>query len=174
LLTVGAYNQMGGVGGAFARHADQIAASVPPHQQIVLRAIMTRLVTPEGTRAVVDHKELLSLSGEPGAVEQILDQLVHARLIHMHTDPDQVATVEIVHEMLITEWPTLRRWLDDTHAMRGFVEELRQAARQWTSHGRSNDLVWRGATAEEALGLAKRHVLDLAAVEREFLEAVRR
>ena len=54
--------QMGGVGGAFARHADQVAAAVPPQSQILLRAIMTRLVTPEGTRAVVDHDELLSRS----------------------------------------------------------------------------------------------------------------
>ena len=174
LLTVAAYEQMGGVGGAFARHADQVAAAIAPHDQTLLRAILTRLVTPEGTRAVVDRDELRSLSDDEAEVERVLDQLVHARLIHLHTDPDQVATVEIVHEMLITEWPTLRRWLEDTHAMRGFVEELRQAARQWASHGQSNDLVWRGATAEEALGLAKRHVLDLAAVEREFLEAVRR
>jgi hypothetical protein len=33
--------------------------------------------------------------------------------------------------------------------------------------------VWRGATAQEALGHAKRHVLDLASIEREFLAAVK-
>jgi hypothetical protein len=174
LLTVGAYNQMGGVGGAFARHADQVAASVPPVQQILLRAIMTRLVTPEGTRAVVDHKELLSLSGEAGAVEQILDQLVRARLIHLHTDPDQVATVEIVHEMLIQEWPTLKRWLEEGQALRGFIHELGRAAKQWDARGRSRDLVWRGEPAREAISTANRNVLDLSATEAEFLFAVRR
>jgi eukaryotic-like serine/threonine-protein kinase len=173
LLTIAAYNQMGGVGGAFARHADQVAAAVAPQSQKLLRAILTRLVTPEGTRAVVDHKELVSLSTDAAEVEQILDQLVRARLIHLHTDPDQVATVEIVHEMLITEWPTLKRWLEDSQAMRGFLHELRQAARQWDSHGRSGDLVWRGATAQEALANAKRHVLDLSGVEAAFLDAVR-
>jgi hypothetical protein len=174
LLTVAAYNQMGGVGGAFARHADQIASAVPPQSQILLRAILTRLVTPEGTRAVVDHRELLSLSGDQAEVERILDQLVRARLIHLHTDPDQVATVEIVHEMLITEWPTLKRWLDDSQAMRGFMHELRQAAKQWAARNKPNDLVWRGATAQEALGHVKRHVLDLSLVEKEFIEAVRK
>jgi DNA repair exonuclease SbcCD ATPase subunit len=172
LLTIGAYHQMGGVGGAFARHADQVAAAVPPQRQILLRAIMTRLVTPEGTRAVVDHKELLSLSDQQ-EVEQILDLLVRGRLIQLHVDSDQAATVEIVHEMLITEWPTLARWLEDSQAMRGFMHELRQAARQWDSHGRSGDLVWRGATAQEALANARRHVLDLSAVEAAYLEAVR-
>ena len=63
-LTIAAYNQMGGVGGAFARHADEVAAAVPPQSQKLLRAIVTRLVTAEGTRAVVDHKELLELSSD--------------------------------------------------------------------------------------------------------------
>ncbi|HTR54797.1 MAG TPA: serine/threonine-protein kinase [Kofleriaceae bacterium] len=174
-LTVAAYNQMGGVGGAFAQHADQIAAAVPPQQQVLLRAILTRLVTPEGTRAVVDHEELLGLARrDRSEVEHILDQLVRARLVHVYSDPDQGATVEIVHEMLITEWPMLARWLEDSQAVRGFVQELRQAARQWAARGRSRDLLWRGAPALEALATQRRHVLELSETERAFLDAVRR
>ena len=174
LLTVAAYDEMGGVGGAFARHADQVAAAIPPSGQALLRAMLTRLVTPENTRAIIDRRELLSLAENSRDVEAILDQLVRGRLIHLHTDPDQVATVEIVHEMLITEWPTLRRWLEDSQAMRGFVQELRQAARQWAARGKRGDLLWRGATAQEALSHAKRHVLDLSTVEKEFLRAVKK
>jgi hypothetical protein len=169
-LTVAAYKQMGGVGGAFARHADQVAAAVPPQQQILLRAILSRLVTPDGTRAVVDHSELLSLGSE---VEGILDQLARARLINLNVEADQGATVEIVHEMLITEWPTLRRWLEDGKALRGFLHELGQAAKQWAARGKSADLLWRGQTAQDALVHARRHVLDLSGVEQEFLAAVR-
>jgi len=172
-LTVAAYGAMGGVGGAFARHADEVAAAVPPQTQPLLRAIMMRLVTPEGTRAVVDQKELFGLSPDAGEVERILDQLVRARLIHLHTDPTQGATVEIVHEVLIAEWPTLRRWLEEGQAARAFVHELRQAVRQWIARGKPNDLVWSGQTAQEALGVVKRHVLDLSAAEREYLAAVR-
>jgi hypothetical protein len=170
-LTVAAYKQMGGVGGAFARHADQVAAAVPPQQQVLLRAVLSRLVTPEGTRAVIDHQELLSLGSE---VEGILDQLARARLINLNSDADQGSTVEIVHEMLITEWPTLRRWLEDGKALRGFLHELGQAARQWAARGKSTDLLWRGHTAQEALAHARRHVLDLSGVEQEFLTAVRK
>ncbi|MBL0219496.1 MAG: hypothetical protein IPQ07_37210 [Myxococcales bacterium] len=174
LLTVTAYNSMGGVGGAFARHADEVAAGVPLAQQTLLRAVMTRLVTPEGTRAVIDHNELLSLASDSSDVQQIIDQLVRARLIHLHTDPTAGATVEIVHEVLITEWPTLKRWLEDNQALRGFMHELQQAARQWAGRGRPNDLVWRGATAQEALSVSTRHVLELSAAERDFLAAVKK
>ncbi|HTR50077.1 MAG TPA: protein kinase [Kofleriaceae bacterium] len=171
-LTTSAYKQMGGVGGAFARHADQVAAAVPPQSQMLLRAIMNRLVTPEGTRAVIDHSELLTLAARE-EVELVLDQLVRARLVNLN-EGDQGATVEIVHEMLISEWPTLKRWLEDSQALRGFMHELRQAAKQWAARGKPADLVWRGATAREALGNVRRHVLDLSAIEQEFLAAVDR
>jgi hypothetical protein len=172
-LTSAAYNQMGGVGGAFARHADEVAAAVPSQNTALLRAIFTRLVTVEGTRAVVDHKELLGLSEDREAVERVLDHLMRSRLILLHTDPVQGATVEIVHEVLITEWPMLTRWLEDSQALRGFMAELRTAVKQWVARKKASDLVWRGATAQDALGLVKRHVLDLSKDEKEFLAAAR-
>ncbi len=173
VLTRKAYDAMGGVGGAFVRHADEIAAAVPPHSQPLLRTIMTRLVTPEGTRAVIDHAELLELADDSAEILRILDQLVRARLIHVHADPNEGSTVEIVHEALIGEWPMLRRWLDDNQALRGFVHDLRAAAKQWAARGEPNDLLWRGATAQEALALTRRHALDLATTERAFLAAIR-
>jgi hypothetical protein len=175
-LPISAYNQMGGVGGAFARHADEVAAAVPPQHQKLLRGIMTRLVTPEGTRAVVDKQELLDLSTgkDTGDVERIIDQLVRARLVLMHTDPTQGTTVEIVHEVLISEWPTLARWLEEGQALRGFMAELRTATKQWAARKKSSDLVWRGATAQEALSTVKKHVVDLSALEKEFLDQARK
>jgi hypothetical protein len=149
-----------------------MAAAIAQRNQPLLRAIMTRLVTPEGTRSVVPVDELMTLAADQRDVQSILDQLVNARLVHLQQDADQGAIVEIVHEMLITEWPMLKRWLEDSHALRGFLQELRQAARQWTARGKPADLVWRGAHAQDALGLAKRNVLDLSRVEREFLDAI--
>jgi eukaryotic-like serine/threonine-protein kinase len=171
VLTASAYGQMGGVAGAFGRHADQVASAVPPQRQPLLRAIMMRLVTPDRTRAVVDKRDLLMLSRDPDEVAHILDQLVRARLIHMEAAPDQVVTVELVHEILITEWPTLRRWLDDGQASRAFMHELGQAAKQWHGRGKPRDLVWRGATARDALVQAKQQ-LGLGNVETEFLAAI--
>ena len=173
LLTVAAYKQMGGVGGAFGRHADSVAAAIPASSQWLFRAIMTRLVTADGTRAIADHAELLSLADDRSEVERILDQLVRARLIQLHSERDQGTTVELVHEMLIAWWPELRRLLEASQPQRDFLDELRLASRQWASHGKSRDLVWRGATAQEALAVVNRHALDLSAVEKEFVSAVR-
>jgi hypothetical protein len=115
--------------------------------------------------------ELLGLADDPKEVESVLDRLLQARLVLLQTDSQQGAVVEIVHEVLITKWPTMVRWLEDSQALRGFLHELRTATKQWIARNRAADLVWRGATAEEALATQKRHVLDLAANERDFLAA---
>src|SRR5262249_55574571 len=80
LFTVHAYDSIGGVGGAFARHAERVAAAVPPASQQLLRAIVTRLVTPDGTRAVVDRSELLSLATDPHDVQIIPHPLLRRPL----------------------------------------------------------------------------------------------
>ncbi|HEY0255137.1 MAG TPA: AAA family ATPase, partial [Kofleriaceae bacterium] len=170
LLTLDAYRAMGGVAGAFTRHADRVLAAIPLESRTVFRAIMTRLVTSEGTRAIVALRELLTLSGDREEIERILDHLARARLVQVHRDDE--TTVEIVHEMLITEWPALRDMLEEGNSARGFVEELRQVARQWIARGRPKDLLWRGATAREALVLVNRQHLALAADEREYLHAM--
>jgi hypothetical protein len=175
VLSRSAYVAMGGVGGAFSRHADEVVAAIPAPSQPLLRAVLTRLVTPEGTRAIVDRQELVSLSKDPSEISRIIDHLVRARLIASMTDASagsSVETVEIVHEALITEWPTLKRWLEDSQSLRGFLFELRNASKQWASRNREAGLLWRGDTATEALGIAQRHVLDLSSVERDFLTAV--
>jgi DNA repair exonuclease SbcCD ATPase subunit len=76
--------------------------------------------------------------------------------------------------MLITEWPTLRRWLDDSSALRAFHHELRAAAKQWQTRGNPGDLVWRGAIARDALRHVATGVLELSALEQQFVAAIRR
>jgi hypothetical protein len=172
-LTLAAYDEIGGVGGAFARHADRVAGAVPPALQPLLRAILARLVTADGTRALVQLRELRSLPAPSGDVDDICDRLVRARLLAIHTDPELGPTVELVHEMLIAEWPTLARVLRERGEHRGFLDSLRGAARQWASRGRPIDMVWRGAAAQEALAIARTRELELASDEREFLATAR-
>jgi tetratricopeptide (TPR) repeat protein len=172
LLTADAFADMGGLAGAFVGHADDAVASLPADSKSLARAFMTRLVTADGTRAVVARDELLSVGGDRGRAESVLDHLVRSRLVVVQTGGDEATTVELVHEILITEWPTMRRWLDEGASLRGFVGDLREAARQWDSRGRPDDLVWRGDTAREALANVQRQVLELAVTERDYLATV--
>ncbi|HEX7836489.1 MAG TPA: serine/threonine-protein kinase, partial [Kofleriaceae bacterium] len=58
LLTEASYEQLGGVAGARAAHADAVLAGMSAAQQALARAVLERLITPERTRAPVSAVEL--------------------------------------------------------------------------------------------------------------------
>ena len=173
LLTHHSYATMGGVAGALASHADKVIHEVGTQKQGLARAILLRLVSSERTRAIVPIDELRELSREVGEVQRLVDQMVDARLLVVQTlEGGKGTTVEIVHESLINNWPTLRRWLDENQEDAAIVDQLRVAARQWHQKGRSPDLLWRGDTADEAKKFRKRYKGPLSDVERAFLDEV--
>ncbi len=172
-LTHNSYTAMGGVAGALASHADQIINGLGLHKVGLVRAILLRLVSPERTRAIVPVNELRELSREVGEVQRVIDQLVDARLLVVQTlEGGKGSTVELVHESLIQNWPSLRRWLDEHQDDAGLVDQLRTAARQWHAKGRDVGLLWRGDTADEAKKFKRRYKGPLSDVERAFLDEV--
>ncbi|HUS31436.1 MAG TPA: protein kinase [Kofleriaceae bacterium] len=173
MLTHNAYAAMGGVAGALASHADRVVQELGQSNAPLVRAILLRLVSPERTRSIVPLDDLRELSREVGAVQRLVDQMVDARLLVVQTlEGGKGSTVEIVHESLINNWPTLRRWLDETQEDAALIDQLRTAARQWNAKGRSPDLLWRGDTADEAKKFRRRHKGPLSDIEQSFLDEI--
>ncbi len=61
LLTRQAYHDIGGVGGALARHAEATIDRIGVEHIPIVRELFRNLVTAEGTRAVREWDELLSV-----------------------------------------------------------------------------------------------------------------
>jgi serine/threonine protein kinase len=172
-LTHASYAAMGGVAGALASHADRVIQDLGQQKQGLIRAVLLRLVSPERTRAIVPIEELRELSREVGEVQRLIDQMVDARLLVVQTiEGGKGTTVEIVHESLIQNWPTLRRWLDETQEDAALIDQLRTASRQWAAKGHSPDLLWRGETAEEAKKFRRRYKGPLSDNEQRFLDEI--
>ena len=173
LLARASYDAMGGISGALATHADQVLSTLAPPAQHHARAVFLRLVTPERTRAVVDIRELHELATDPRAIEAVVDHLVAARLLVVQSSSESAgASVEIVHESLTSSWPTLRRWLDEGQDDATQLAQLRTAAAQWDSKGRTQGLLWRGEAMAEAKRWHARYRGELPTRERMFLAAV--
>jgi eukaryotic-like serine/threonine-protein kinase len=172
-LTRTAYEAMGGVAGALATHADDTLAALSPPDQKLARSLLTHLVTPEGTRAVVDVSELRSVTSAGDEVQRLVDYLVQARLLVIQTrSEEEGASVELVHESLIHRWPTLRRWLDETQEDAAFLAQLRAAAKQWEAKGQTPGLLWRGEAVDEARRFQRRFRGTMPTLEATYLEAV--
>jgi serine/threonine protein kinase len=185
LLTRDSYKRMGGIAGALARHADAVLASMPARKLELVRAICEYLVTPERTRAVVSLRELCTLPADRNDIVQVLDDLARARLVVIKTDPaakhamgdldgDDTGntTIEFVHESLIEEWPTLRRWLDESQEDAALLGRLRAAAEQWERSERAEGMLWRDESAREAQRWREHYGGKLSDRERAYLDAV--
>jgi len=173
LITRASYEAIGGIAGALAGHADQVLAGMPAQTRSITRAIFQRLVTADGTRATAQVAELAGLSADPRHVEAAIDLLVGARLLVVQSRGDDAEpAVEIVHESLIQSWPTLRRWLEESHEDGAFLEDVRVAARQWDAKGRASWSLWTGEQSDQARVFWQRYKGELGRLEHDYLVAV--
>jgi serine/threonine protein kinase len=178
LLTADSYHRIGGIAGALASHADAVLAECSGREQALVRVLFLRLITPERTRAIVPVSELHELSPDPAELHRVVDRLVGSRLLVGQTsaagEGGTVArgSVEIVHESLIQSWPLLRRWLDETQEDAAFLEQLRNAAKQWQAKGHAPYLLWRGEAMAEAKLWHSRYRGQLPELQRRYLHAV--
>ncbi|MGH8898577.1 MAG: WD40 repeat domain-containing protein [Egibacteraceae bacterium] len=103
-------------------------------------------------------------SGTPPKV--LLDRLAKARLVTLGED-----SVEVAHEALSREWPTLHRWLtEDSEGLR-IHRRLTEAAAEWDENGREEELLYRGGRLASAREWATGNETRLNDLEREFLTA---
>ena len=172
-LTRAAYEAMGGVEGALARHSDAILDALTPQQGHVARTVFLRLVTAEGTRRVVPRSELADGLGPEG--ERVIEILTNERVVGAHKgrmEGSDDAEIELVHESLLRNWERLARWIDESREELAFVADAAQAAELWDKRGRPNHEVWQGDALRDALRTASRAATIPARV-RAFLEAGR-
>ncbi|HWO23476.1 MAG TPA: protein kinase [Kofleriaceae bacterium] len=178
LLTLASYDRIGGIAGALASHADAVLAECTAREQTLVRSLFLRLITPERTRAIVPVAELYELSPDHAELHRVVDRLVRSRLLVGQTTASESGgttaggSVEIVHESLISSWPLLRRWLDETQEDAAFLEQLRNAAKQWQARGYAQGLLWRGEAMQEAKHWHSRYRGELPDLQRKYLDAV--
>ncbi len=155
LLTRQAYQDIGGVGGALARHAEATIDRIGTEHIAIVRELFRNLVTAEGTRAVREWDELLSVFEDSQAnrpKRSCASSSTPAcspptRFARTNTSPS--ASVEIIHESLLANWPRLVRWQTQDQDGAQLRDELRQAARTWDEHGRHDDRLWTGTAYRE-------------------------
>jgi hypothetical protein len=169
-LTLAGYAESGGVRGAIAQTAEQVFSSLAAEQQPIARRIFLRLTElgegTQDTRRRTIRAELVPQSEEQITVEAVLQTLVEARLVTADQD-----TVEVAHEALIREWPTLRQWLNDNREGLRLHRQLSEAAQEWQRLNRDLSMLYRGARLAQVSEWAEQHPAELNTLEQQFLTA---
>ncbi len=174
-LTLQGYAGSGGVRGAIATTADRVyLRELSDDQRRIARSIFLRLTElgegTQDTRRRVSRSELVPADDPIRTVEidHVLGILADARLVTMAD-----GTVEVAHEALIREWPTLREWLGQDREGLRLHRRLTDAAAEWEIAERDPGLLYRGARLAQAVEWAGSRSDELNAGERAFLEAGR-
>ena len=142
-----AYQSIGGIGGALARHADATFGAMHGEEQRLVRELFRHAVTAEGTRAVLSRDELEQILGAGGG--SVVEKLVAARLLVASETEGGRERIEIAHEALIDAWPRLLEWRRQDAEGARLRDQLRVAARQWEERRRPGGLLWRGEALAE-------------------------
>ena len=178
LLTRASYEAIGGVGGALAQHAEATLEKIGSDRLPMVREIFRNLVTAQGTRAARDMEELLSIFEDRGAAEEVIRELIDARLLtsfEVSAGEEEERgrhRVEIIHESLLKAWPRLVRWQTQDQEGAQLRDELRQAAQLWEQHGRSADRLWTGTPVKEFQLWRERYSGGLTSTEQDFAQAM--
>ena len=178
LLTRRGYEDIGGVAGALAQHAEATLETIGAARVPIVREILRNLVTAEGTRALQGWEELLSAFADRREAEEVLGRLIEARLLtSFEAAPEDAGTtghrqVEIIHESLLASWPRLARWRDQDSEGARLRDQLRQAARLWDERGRPVGLLWTGPSFADYVAWRSRYAGRLTALEQAFGKAM--
>ncbi|PNG17698.1 nSTAND1 domain-containing NTPase [Streptomyces cahuitamycinicus] len=168
-LTLAAYEETGGVRGAIAATAEQVYGDLDEGRARTARRVLLRLIAP-GDRTADTRRPASRSELGPGALD-VLERLAAARLVTLDGD-----TVELAHEALITGWPRLAGWIEESRDRLRAQRVLGEAARAWEELDGDPGALFRGSRlerAEELFGTQREKdgTDDLTRSERAFLTA---
>ena len=127
VLTAASFEEMGGIAGALAQHADYTLAALVGHDasaEVAARRTLLALTTAQGTSAVRQFPDIQREAGS--STERVLEAFERARLIvRLPTG------YTLAHEVLLSEWPRLQAWLSEAREARLLGEELEHDAARW-------------------------------------------
>src|SRR6266508_1899824 len=177
VLTVSGYTASGGVHGAIAQTAEMVFHQrLTIAQQPIARMIFIKLAEiGEGrldTRRRAAFSELITRATDTVTIDAVLSILTDARLITTDTlEPGDTRVVEVAHEALIREWPTLRDWLNQDRQGLLLHRQLTEATNDWIKLGRDPGALYRGMRLQQMLEWAKTNLDLISLTEQEFLDA---
>ncbi|MCA9914690.1 MAG: hypothetical protein KC496_15160, partial [Anaerolineae bacterium] len=178
-LTNAAYDEIGGVRQALARHAESVFRQLNPARQDIMRRVLLRLVevseNGEATRRRVPVEELALRDVPQDEIDAVIDLLTapESRLLIANreitrADENPTILLQVSHEALIREWDRFQTWVNASLDDLRYEAELRKAADNWDSNNRDEAYLLRGKRLTRAeLWLEDNSITPL---QREFIE----
>ena len=175
-LTIAGYEVTGGVAGALGRRAEELFEGLSPAGQSAAREVFLRLVSVDELGAVTRRRarqsELVSLAVDRSGLQSVLNAFGAFRLLTFDRDPvTRGPTVEVAHEALLTDWPTLRSWIENARESLVLTRRVADSAREWVESNEDPSYLLRGVRLEDVEAWAARAEVVLTSDESRYVAA---
>ncbi len=176
MLTLSAYNEIGGTMGALARRAEELYEGLGDDGQKFAKQLFLRLITlgegTEDTRRRVLQSELLSIGNNREEMELSIEAFGRYRLLTFDHDPQtRSSTVEVAHEALIRQWGRLREWLSTSREDLRTQRRLTASVEDWQNSRKDPSFLLRGLRLEQIESWRATADLQMNAEEAEYVRA---
>ena len=167
------YDAIGGVQGAVATKADELFKGFSPEEQKILQRVFLRIVRPSAESGL-DTRRRVAFTELPPEGEELVIKLANERLLVTNRSAGGLEkTVEVAHEALISNWSTLRAWLNEDREFLLWRDRLGLLFAQWERCEGSDETLLRGPPLIEAQKWLDQRSEDLSDQERKFISASR-
>jgi WD40 repeat protein/type II secretory pathway predicted ATPase ExeA len=167
-----AYDAIGGLHGAVATKADELLQGLSSAEQIVLQRVFLRIVRP--SESGLDTRRRAAFAELPPEGAELVLKLVNERLLVTNqSGSEQERTVEVAHEALISNWSTLRAWVNEDREFLLWRDRLGTLLTEWERAQESEEALLRGPLLIEAQKWFDQRTQDFSDQERKFISASR-
>jgi WD40 repeat protein/serine/threonine protein kinase len=175
MLTLAAYEQIGGISGALARRAEEIYTELGPREQELTRQMFLRLIAlgnqNQATRRRVFWADVISVGHQREAMQTVIDKFGQYRLLTFDRDPiTRTPTIEVAHEALIREWVRLKEWIEENRNQLHIQRQLSAASSEWTQSNRDDSFLAAGSRLAQFETLLTEEQLALNEHERDYIQ----
>src|SRR5271165_3436631 len=166
------YDAIGGLQGAVATKADEFLEGLSSAEQKILQRVFLRIVRP--SESGLDTRRRAAFTELPPEGAELVVKLAKERLLVTNRSASGLEqTVEVAHEALISNWSTLRVWVNEDREFLLWRERLGALLTEWERAQESDETLLRGSLLIEAQKWFDRRSQDLSDQERRFISASR-
>ena len=167
------YDAIGGLQGAVATKADDLFKGLSSAEQKILQRIFLRIVRPSAESGL-DTRRRAAFTELPPEGQELVVKLANERLLVTSKSASGAEqTVEVAHEALISNWGTLRSWVNEDREFLLWRERLSGFLAEWERVEKSEDALLRGPLLTEAQKWFDQRSQDLSDQERGFIATSR-
>jgi basic membrane lipoprotein Med (substrate-binding protein (PBP1-ABC) superfamily)/DNA-binding SARP family transcriptional activator len=169
------YESMGGIHGALSRRASYLYDQLDAAERDAARQLFLRLVavteSDEPSRRRVQAFEIVSLGIDTSVMQNVIGLFGEHRLLSFDADhPTSAPTVELAHEALLSAWPVLDAWIDESSDDLRRHASLAIAVREWQLADRHSDYLLPSSRLADYEEWASSSTMTLTEIERQFLD----